>query len=216
MDRRKFVAFLAALPATLTGCKPPQPVGPVAFGYKMSWLTVRSESIQQVVESFGVLRPKPANWQEGIDWAYQLKGVFVAPPLDGWIAVVGFCPEDFVNPHPDPLSIDTRRIKSASKLFHVSCSFATHRVTEYHHWIRAEEGRVTRCFAYLGERGEVLCNDGAVTPGEQTLSFAKLPPDQWQPDQSDVMHVARVWSYDPSKLTSSSGRASLGVIGTLQ
>jgi hypothetical protein len=180
----------------------------------MSWFTVRSEDIQKVVESFGLLRPKPANWQAGIEWAYQLKGVFVAPPLDGWIAVVGLGSEDFAN--PDPVSPAKRRIESASELFHVSCSFATHRVTEYHHWIRAEEGRVTRCFAYLGERGEVLCNAGAVTPAEQTLSFAKLPPDQWQPDESDVMKIASVWSYDPSKLTSSSGRASLGVIGTLQ
>jgi hypothetical protein len=78
--------------------------------------------------------------------------------------------------------------------------------------MRAEEGRVTRCFAYLGERGEVVCNEGPITSPEQALSFARLPPDKWQPNEDDVMKIASAWSYDPSKLTSSSGPATLGVI----
>lgn len=114
----------------------------------------------------------------------------------------------------DPVSPAKQRIESGSKLFHVSCSFATHRVTEYHHWMRAEEGRVTRCFSYLGERGEVLSNIGSVTTAEQALSFAKLPPDHWQLDENDVMKIAGAWCYDPSKLNRSSSPAALGVIAS--
>jgi hypothetical protein len=53
----------------VAGCKlkTPQPVRPVAFGYKMSWITVRSEMIQEVVESLRLLHARPANWQEGIN-----------------------------------------------------------------------------------------------------------------------------------------------------
>jgi len=213
MDRRAFAGFLAGV---ISGCKlkAPQPVGPVAFGYKMQWITVRGEMIQEVVDSLGLRHPRPANWQEGIACAYSLQGVFVAPPLNGWIAIVGFRAEDFVG--NDSVSPAKRQVEFASKVFHASCSFATHRVTEYHHWMRAEEGRVTRCFAYLGERGEVLCNEGPITTAEQALSFGKLPQDQWQPDQDDVMKVASAWSYDPSKLTSSSGSAALGVIAASQ
>lgn len=214
MNRRTFVAFLAGVPSMIAGCKhnTVEPTGPVAFGYKMQWITVRCEVIQEVVKSLGLIHPRPANWQEGIECAYSLKGVFVAPPLNGWIAIVGFGAEDFEG--HDPVSPAKRRIEAASKVFHISCCFATHRVTEYHHWMRAEEGRVTRCFAYLGERGEVLSNIGSVTTAEQALSFAKLPPDQWQPDENDVMKIAGAWSYDPSKLTPASGPASLGVIAS--
>jgi hypothetical protein len=189
-------------------------MGPAAFGYKMSWTTVRCELVQQVVESLRLPRPRPANWQEGIECAYGLKGVFVAPSLNGWISIVGFFPEDLAG--SDSVALAKQRIELASKVFQISCSFATHRVTEYHHWMRAEKGRVTRCFAYLGERGEVLCNIGPVTYAEQALSFAKLPPDQWQPDEDDVMRIANTWSYDPSKLTPSSGPAALGVIADWQ
>lgn len=200
----------------IAGCKlnTLQPTGPVAFGYKMQWITVRCEVIQEVVNSLRLVHPRPANWQQGIESAYSLKGVFVAPPLNGWIAVVGFGAKDFVG--KDSVSVAKQRIESASKVFHVSCSFATHRVTEYHHWMRAEEGRVMRCFAYLGERGEVLCDEGPLTAAEQTLSFGKLPRGQWQPDQDDVMKIASGWSYDPSKLASSSGPATLGVIAGLE
>lgn len=196
----------------IAGCKlkAPQPVGPVAFGYKMKWVTVRGEMIQDVIDSLRLVHPRPANWPEGIECAYRTKGVFIAPPLNGWIAIVGFAAED-LSGH-DSMSPAKRQIESASEVFHVSCSFATHRVTEYHHWMRAEEGRVTRCFAYLGERGEVLCNEGPVTFAERALRFANLPPDQWQPDQEDVMKIAGAWSYDPSKLTPFSGPATLGVI----
>lgn len=216
MDRRAFVGFLAGVPSMIAGCKlkAPRPTGPVAFGYKMGWITVRSETIQEVVNSLELRHPRPANWQEGIDCAYRLQGVFVAPPLNGWIAVVGFGPQTFAG--HDSVSAAKRRIESASKVFRASCSFATHRVTEYHHWMRADEGRVTRCFAYLGERGEVLSNEGPITTAEQALTYGKLPPEQWQPDEDDVMKIASAWSYDPSKLTFSSGPAALGVIAAAQ
>lgn len=212
MDRRAFVAFLAGLQPMIAGCKlnNPQPTGPVAFGFKMQWFTVQCELVQEVVNALRLVNARPANWQQGIETAYSLKGIFVAPPINGWIAIVGFSPEDFVG--SDPVSPAKQRVESASKTFRVCCGFASHRVTEYHHWMRAEEGRVTRCFAYLGERGEILCNTGSVTTAEQSLSFTKLPPDQWKPDEDDVMRVAGVWSYDPSKLNSSSGPSALGVI----
>lgn len=189
---------------------PSEPNAPVSFGYKMSWITVRSQVIEEVVDSIGLVHPTPANWQEGIESAYVGKKVFVAPPINGWIAIVGFGTGDFT--HPDPVSLSMRRIESASKRFQSSCSFATQRVIEYHHWMRAEDGRVTRCFAYLGERGETISNAGPVTSAERTLRFGNQPPDQWVPNEDDVMKIAGAWSYDPSKLNSSSYPATLGFI----
>lgn len=64
MNRRVFATFLAGVPSMIAGCKlkPVEPTGPVAFGYKMQWITVRCEVVQEVVDSFRLVHPRPATW----------------------------------------------------------------------------------------------------------------------------------------------------------
>jgi len=178
----------------------------------MQWISVRSESIDDVVRALSLSSPRQASWRTGIEYAYQSKGVFVAPPVQGWVSIVGLAKGDF-ELQGDRAAMK-RRIEMVIPHFRSSCAYATHRVTEYHQWIKAIDGKITRCFAYLGERGEVLCNEGKVTDAERSLSFGTKPPDQWEPDEGDVMTVARGWSYDPTGLSEHSAKPEFGVIAT--
>ena len=73
-----------------------------------------------------------------------------------------------------------------------------------------------RCFAYLGESGEVLSNVGAVTEAEKKLRFGAQPPQQWTPNESDVMRMASFCSFDPTTLNSSSGPATNGIVAHIK
>lgn len=188
------------------------PTAPEPFGFKMQWVSVRSESVEEVVRALSLRSPRKASWRAGIECAYQLKEVFVAPRIQGWVSVVGFASGDFEA--QDSVAAAKKRIGMVTPHFLTVCAFATQRVVEYHHWIQATGGRINRCFAYIGERGEVLCNEGKVTDAERNLSFGGKPSDEWEPDEEDVMTVARGWSYDPSTLSEKSAQPALGMIAT--
>jgi hypothetical protein len=188
------------------------PTSPEPFGFKMGWISVKCESADEVARTLSLRSPRKATWKTGIECAYQLKEVFVAPPIQGWVSIVGFASGDLER--KDSVAAAKRRIGMATPHFQNVCSFWTHRIVEYHHWIQATEGRINRCFAYLGERGEVLCNEGKVTDAERHLNFGNKPPDEWEPDQQDVMIVAHGWSYDPSSLSARSAKPEFGIIAT--
>jgi len=188
------------------------PTPPEPFGFKMNWVCVKCESVDEVVSALSMRSPRNASWKAGIECAYQLKEVFIAPPVLGWISIIGFASGDLER--KNSVAAAKKRIGMATPHFQAVCAFCTHRVVEYHHWIRATEGRINRCFAYLGERGEVLCNEGNITDAERHLGFGSKPPDEWEPNEQDVMTVARGWSYDPSSLSARSAKPKFGTIAT--
>lgn len=117
---------------------------------------------------------------------------------------------------------DRRSVKAIAKTvsdlsarFKEAHAYATQRTIEYHHWIKAKKGRLVRCFAYIGENG-ILCESGSVTDDEKNLPYARLLSTQWVPSEQDVMTVASGWSFDPSKLSSSSAPAALGILAGLE
>jgi hypothetical protein len=190
-----------------------KPTGPVPFGYKMGWIAVKSTSRAKVVSSVGIRSPRTASWQEGIDSAYSAGLTFVSPPIDDWVSIVG----EQLMQRNGRSSVETisREVVNVSSMFGEAQGFASHRVIEYHHWMLARNGRLLRCFAYIGETGELLANIGSLTDTERGLRFFSQPQEQWQPDEQDVMAVASGWSFDPTLLTATSGSASLGVLGEL-
>jgi Domain of unknown function (DUF4395) len=187
---------------------------PVPFGFKTGWLAVRSTDLKAVVESLPFRFQTAAGWQDGIEAAYKGGSVFITPPVNGWICIVG----EWVGGTGERSSVESiaKTVSELSSRFGEAHGYATHRVIEYHHWIMAKQGRVVRCFAYIGESGEVLCQSGSLTDAERKLRYASLPPDQWLPDEQDVMTVASGWSFDPSRLSSASGPAARGRLARLK
>ena len=96
-----------------------------------------------------------------------------------------------------------RRLDAIGRQFPEVQYFVTHRVTEYHGWARYEGGVCTRRYAWVGESGQVLCNDGPLTEQELSLGFARFPASDRDeaallPGEEDVRRLAAAWGVDPN------------------
>lgn len=207
---------------------------PVAFGFKMSWLAIRTKDFDGVCEAIGISDQQSANWADGIKSAYK-RFTFVSPPTAGWVFVVSRWIPEISKPNstaPDRL---TPLLQNLSETFGEAQYFGTHRVVDYHAWALAIDGAEIRAFAYLGETGEILADRGNETEAEQDLGFdfaASLSPDDSAaensaasdlitddgdrfPDESDVMLVAEKWSLNPQTLPLPESHCGVGAIGTV-
>ncbi len=191
------------------------PTGPVAFGYKMAWIAVRSNHHEEVVNFLELRNRSNLFWRDGIDAVYDPRknGVFVTPSIQGWTFVVGWSAAGIYDAQPNKSFYNSLDVISSR--FGEAQGFATQRVTEYHLWMLAKAGKVIRSFEYAGEQGQVWDDFGPLTEVEQALEFFKKPQDEWNPDENDVMRVAEGWSIDPTTLTEESGKAELGMFGLI-
>lgn len=168
------------------------PDKPVPFGYKNSWLCIRAGSPEEVIEKIGLKSPRVCGWNDGICGGH---GVFVSPVLDGYVLVVGW--------GMDVLDTDPARLDGLAKKFPELQFFSTHRVAEYHAWVKYLSGELIRGYGYCGGEGEVFMNRGAVTPEEKELGLDNLiasTDDDWEtrefPDEQNVLDIAAAWGVD--------------------
>lgn len=187
------------------------PDTPTSFGYKVSWLAIRTDTPESVAEALSLARLQPSNWRTGIAAAYHT-GTFVSPPLDGWVLVVSFDFPD-LGSRSDPERWGRALTPLAGRFTEVQY-FSTHRVVEYQAWARFERGELTRAYAWLGEAAETLIGFGNPTDEEIQLGlefFDSRSPDAedesyWDrddlsvPRETDVMNLAGLWSLDPTEL----------------
>jgi len=187
-----------------------EPDNPVSFGYKCSWLAIRSEDADAVVGAIGLKDVRKCGWKEGIDSAYRDR-VFVAPAINGWVLVVGFSlPEVVAAGKLDQLS---ELLQELGRKFSDVQYFGTHRVVGYQAWARAVNGKITRCYAFLGESGETLRNEGRPTDEETKLGL--VFDESNFPDESDVMNLAGAWSINPTTLEEMQVEKRVGHLGSL-
>lgn len=189
----------------------------IPFGYKSQWLAVRTENPVAALVALGADGAQPAGWSDGVGASGGT--VFATPPLDGWVLLVGSFPEILGDTDEGAVTLVSRL--SADLQTEVQY-FGTHRVVEYHAWVRANNGDIVRAYAYLGERGETLLQAGAKTPEERELGFNffdEEAPDAkddayWErkdlsfPDEGNVMVLAGRWSINPAEL------GERGLVGT--
>ncbi|QDT43744.1 hypothetical protein Pan241w_38480 [Gimesia alba] len=201
------------------------PDSPIGFGYKMSWLAIKSTNANAVLEAIDIENLQPANWETGNVAAYH-GHAFVSPPVNGWVLVASnHLPGLGSETEPDHL---TQLLSSLSLKFGEVQYFSTHRVVGYHAWGRFANGTETRAFAYLGERGEILADRGE-SDSEAELGYKYFDPDSpdadsdsyWEredlcyPDEEHVMEVAGQWSVNPTTLEDLDLPPSVGWIGNL-
>ena len=184
------------------------PDEPARFGYKCMWFAVKTTNVEDVVKEIGLKSPQRCNWKSGIAAAYE-GSIFVTPTVNGWTLVVG---QDL------PTMDDNDRRKQTEALlvklssrFGEAQHYGTHRVVEFHAWAKAVGGKITRKYAYLGERGEKLCDVGEMSEGERDAGITNSLA--FFPNESQVMKVAEKWSLDPSELTSKSAEKGVGWLG---
>lgn len=169
------------------------PDKPVPFGYKNSWLCVKANSPEEVIEKVGLKNPRASTWKDGVYGKH--RGVFVTPALDGFVLVVGW--------EGDILDTAPARLDELAKKFSELHFFSTHRVSEYHVWVKYVGGEMIRGYGFCGGNGEVMLNKGAVTPEETELGLSNLIPDNdadWDgydfADEQNVLDIAAAWGID--------------------
>ncbi|MCE9638047.1 MAG: hypothetical protein K8T90_20285 [Planctomycetes bacterium] len=189
---------------------------PVSFGYTSVWVAVRGRTPIDVVEALRLTSVVPVAWADGIDAAYGGR-VFVAPPLDGWVLAASTqFPDSGDGDHPDRA---TPFVEALSQRFGEVQYFGTHRVVEWHAWARAINGTFTRKFSWIGERGEVLWNEGARTDVERELHVGVEPDgtdDVQFPDEEHVLTIAAQWGVGPGTLDDRTDAPRLGYEGRLR
>lgn len=197
------------------------PDTPVDFGYKISWLAVRSDSSAQVAEAIGAVQTTPCNWESGIKLGYK-KTSFITPPINGWVLVVGYHPI----PEDEKLIPEVEeKLLKLSRTFGEVQLFGTHRVVEFHCWSKAVNGKIVRGYAYASEVGETIWVYGEPTPAEPKNLFNSLSteykanPEAYAgradidyANEETVTNIARAWSVDPTTLSERENVAGLGLV----
>ncbi len=168
------------------------------------WLAIRSGNVAAVQQALGLANAQSCSWAEGFaDMDGQR--LFIAPPLQGWILVVGPAlpvPEDDID---HCFHFITRL---SQQLGHVQY-FSRNRALGHHAWVRAHTGRIERAYAWAGE---TLWNQGALSDEEKTLGMTCWPYgqsieeldyrklDRLMENTEKVPRLAAYWSLDPASL----------------
>jgi hypothetical protein len=216
---------------------PAEPDRPLSFGSRTRWFAIRTEEGRAVADSLALKSVRQANWETGLAWAADSRWagaappVFVTPPIDGWTLVVGAalpCPDE------GRLGAAFRRtLQALTARFDDVQFFANHPVADHAAWARARDGAVVRVFAWAGDEGRVLANEGRQTFEERLLGLLDLgertpeaaagyinerihdDDEKPAPDPQDVMSLAGHWSVDPTGLGDRGLLPGLGLIGRL-
>jgi hypothetical protein len=209
---------------------------PQPFGYKSTWLAVRTENTKAVFDALGLTQEVTANWQAGVQFSYNydfkenIVPVFVAPPVDGWTLVLTGLG---LTSDTDENTADLERLlRQLSHRFGECQYFGSYRVVGYVAWYKAIDGMVTRGFSFAD--GSLFANSGPTSTAEFDAGLLDLTGMNeealWQAiesvddidkanilfDEETPMKVAGGWSVNPLSLGVSQGAVTAtGLAGFL-
>ena len=144
------------------------PAVPLFFENPRSWLAVRADDLQMLVSALDLHHLSPCGWAEALDRAEE--GVFVSPPVDGWVLVFGGA-----LPEPsDDVDEFYKFIVAVSRECGLVTYFSADPIFHHHAWVRANDGRIVRAYAWADE---VLWNQGELSQAERDLRLYCLPYD---------------------------------------
>jgi hypothetical protein len=202
-----------------------EPDTPQPFGYRMSWLAVRTRDTGAVLTALGLTDAEPANWASGLGTVYDATlgagRVFVSPPVNGWTLVAG---------HSLPQPASRRLVDKTTPLLMALADrfvevqyFTSYPQVDFFAWARVIEGRMIRAFA-INDEG-IVWNRGRPTKEEKALGLKLLDVrgvkgrkgDAGEeiviyPTEQHMMQLAAKWSLDPTRLSAGEAAAALGVV----
>jgi len=186
-----------------------------AFQRPSCWLAVKSRSLHAVQSALDLHNPKPCSWTRGLAGEEKL---FIAPPVKGWVIVVG---SGLPDPNDDVDACFRFMLDVSRKLGQVQL-FSVSRVLRHHAWIRADNGRVVRAYAWAGN---TLWYQGQETSAEKDLDLkcfdygespCRISFDQLDPASLNVEKVpllAARWSLDPARIDERLLETAPGIAG---
>jgi len=177
-------------------------------------LAIRGNAVPEVVARLRLRTVLPANWHAG-PTAAAAAGVFVSPPVDGWIFVAG---ADLAAADPE---CDVLPMLAAASRGGTAAWFCSAPDADEFGWALAQDGAIVRAYAYSGEPGHVLWR-GELTAAERDLGcFVDDPRDRsdddvkWWPDAGTVVALATAWSLAPTAVASRARAPGVGAVGRL-
>jgi hypothetical protein len=179
------------------------------------WLAIRSRSLTAVQTALELNNPKPCSWSEGLNGERQL---FISPPLNGWILVVGAGLPD----PGDDVDACFRFLTELSRRVGQVQFFKAEPVLHHHAWARVEAGRVVRAYAWVGA---TVWNQGVRTAAETELGMKCFGYDEtvssaaWGVSELVTANAEKVpllaarWSLNPATIDPRFLEQSHGVAG---
>ncbi|HEX8017739.1 MAG TPA: hypothetical protein VF465_21105, partial [Flavobacterium sp.] len=143
------------------------PDEPIDFGFKTVWIAVKTDNKERLAEILELKNIQSSNWKSGIESAYN-DGIFITPLIGQWTLTVGM---KLANGQLEDINKLEKILNKLSSEFGEAQSFGTHRVVEYHHWIKSINGEITRTYSYIGESGENIKVFGELTGPEIGLNL---------------------------------------------
>lgn len=176
---------------------------PLPFGFKINWLAIKSNNIQEVGQALNNNRKiYSTNMEYGIHGAYDTF-TFVTPPIDGWIIVMR---PPFYLEDQDGIA----KLEYLSKQFGEVHFYGNHRVSSYGAFAKFINGIMIRGFSMADE---IYLNEGILTPIEEDIlsqgkqedineSNESNPEEQYfyLSDEESICEIAGAWSINPLKL----------------
>ncbi len=196
-----------------------RPHQPFLFDRPQRWLAIKTSDISKVQAALGLHNPTPCSVTDGMGKMGDGK-LFVSPPLDGWILVVG-------QGLPDPADDIDRVFHFVMRLSHALGAvqfFCWNRAVNHHAWIRAENNRIYRAYAWAGE---TLWNEGEMTAaerelglrcfdyGEQPSIFPFSAREAHFANAEKVCVLASRWSLDPGAIAQTGYDPHSGISGDM-
>lgn len=182
-----------------------------------SWLAIRQRDSKAVQSALTLHNLKPCPCREGLTVGNEQK-LFVSPPIQGWILVVGPALPD---PGEDVDVFFRFLLELSRKLGHVQY-FKSDLVLNHHAWAKMDSGRVIRGYAWAGQ---TLWNQGERTPEEAILRLKDYayaegaePASFWgsspiAANAEKVHSLAAKWSIDPESIDDRFTENAIGVVG---
>lgn len=181
------------------------------------WLAIKSESFAEVRAALDLDHATPCSWDEGLTEARE-QMLFVAPPVDGWVLVVG-------HSLPDPADDADRTFhflrRLSNRIGHVQF-FSVNRIVNHHSWAIVDQGEVFRAYAWADE---VVWNQGPVTAAERELKMRIRPyaTESDRPMSSDeagancdrLIRLACRWGIDPAVVAEEVASRDGGIVGRI-
>ena len=179
------------------------------------WIAVRATDSKAVQAALGLNRLAPCSWSEGMTGEREF---FIGPPIAGWIIITG---AGLPNPSCDVDECFRFLVRMSKRLGQVQL-FHADRILHHHAWARAENGIVTRAYAWAGE---TIWNQGAKTPAETELTMKCFgygeDPDanSWASVEWTAANVGKVpllamrWSLDPARINERVRNHADGIAG---
>lgn len=201
--------------------KPPAPAQfrPSIFDQACCWMVVKSAHLSAVQSALGLHNPVQCSWDEGLATLTQHR-LFVAPPVRGWILVVG---QGLPDPADDPDACFHFLLKLSRSLGQIQL-FCVNRAVNHYGWVRAESGKIRRGYAWAGQtvwnqgqptRAELDLGIKCYAYGEQPSALEVSAGASPTGNADKVMALAARWSFDPTSIDTTQPCESLGIVGEL-